>query len=179
MAFNTQRADTAWSVSAMATTSEGMVDGAVTTGTTRGLYTSLDAGQSWTYDALSIPGGATDATSATSVVYNAGAALVLRRDPLSRILFLARRHALDSTRRASPEARRLARALVRRSPLRTATPARFIVAKSRLCRAATRCMRGTSRFLRAGTSGRRRNVAEHERRCVVDGRSPTRHHELR
>jgi hypothetical protein len=39
----------------------------------RGLYTALDAGQSWTYDALSDPGGAADATSATSVVYNDGA----------------------------------------------------------------------------------------------------------
>ena len=61
----------------MATTSEGLVDGAVTTGTTRGLYTSLDAGLTWTYDALADPGGATDATSATSVVYNASAGAFL------------------------------------------------------------------------------------------------------
>ncbi|MFZ0806941.1 MAG: hypothetical protein WAN03_12185, partial [Candidatus Sulfotelmatobacter sp.] len=71
MAFNT--ANTV--VSAMATSAEGLVDGAITTGTTRGLYTSLDAGQTWSYDALSDAGAATDATSATSVVYNAGAAL--------------------------------------------------------------------------------------------------------
>ena len=58
-------------VAAMATSSEGLVDGAVTSGTTRGLYTSLDAGQSWTYNALTDAGVATDATSATSVVYNA------------------------------------------------------------------------------------------------------------
>ncbi len=57
----------------MATSSEGIVDGAVTTSTTRGLYTSLDAGQTWIYNALVDLGGATDATSATSVVYNASA----------------------------------------------------------------------------------------------------------
>ncbi|MGA8342276.1 MAG: hypothetical protein WB781_10095 [Candidatus Sulfotelmatobacter sp.] len=61
-------------VAAMATTSEGMVDGAVTARTTRGLYISLDAGLTWTYDALLDSGVATDATSATSVVYNASAA---------------------------------------------------------------------------------------------------------
>ncbi len=59
-------------VAAMATTSEGMVAGAVTANTQRGLYTSLDAGQSWTYDAILDPGSQpTDATSATSVIYNA------------------------------------------------------------------------------------------------------------
>lgn len=58
-------------VAAMATTSEGVVAGAVTANTTRGLYTSRDAGLSWTYNALIDPGGATDATSATSVAYNA------------------------------------------------------------------------------------------------------------
>jgi hypothetical protein len=60
-------------VAAMATTSEGIVDGAVTANTTRGLYTSLDAGQTWTYNALIDSGVSTDATSATSVVYNAAA----------------------------------------------------------------------------------------------------------
>ncbi|HTW58599.1 MAG TPA: hypothetical protein VMD99_10730 [Terriglobales bacterium] len=74
MAFSTGNSQANTVVSAMATTSEGMVDGAVTTNTTRGLYTSLDAGQTWTYDALTDPGGATDATSATSVVYDATAA---------------------------------------------------------------------------------------------------------
>jgi len=73
IAFSTVTGQTSTVVAAMATTSEGMVDGSITTGTTRGLYTSLDAGQTWTYDALSNPGGATDATSATSVVYNASA----------------------------------------------------------------------------------------------------------
>ena len=75
MAFSTASGQTNTVVSAMATTSEGMVDGAVTAGTTRGLYTSLDAGQTWTYNALLDSGAATDATSATSVVYNASAGL--------------------------------------------------------------------------------------------------------
>jgi hypothetical protein len=71
MAFSAGQTNTV--VAAMATSSEGIIDGAVTSGTTRGLYTSLDAGQTWTYNALVDPGGATDATSATSVVYNASA----------------------------------------------------------------------------------------------------------
>ncbi len=74
MAFSSANGQANVVVSAMATTSEGLVDGAVTANTTRGLYTSLDAGQSWTYNALSDPGGPTDATSATSVIYNALAA---------------------------------------------------------------------------------------------------------
>jgi len=75
MAFSTASTQLSTVVSAMATTSEGLTDGAITSGTTRGLYTSLDAGQSWNYNALLDPGGiATDATSATSVVYNASAA---------------------------------------------------------------------------------------------------------
>ena len=75
MAFSTATGQTNTVVSAMATTSEGVIDGAVTANTTRGLYTSLDAGLSWTYNALVDPGGATDATSATSIVYNVGAGL--------------------------------------------------------------------------------------------------------
>ena len=73
MAFSTTSGQTNTVVAAMATSSEGLVDGAVTAGTTRGLYTSLDSGQTWTYNALVDPGGATDATSAASVVYNASA----------------------------------------------------------------------------------------------------------
>jgi len=74
MAFSTATGQTSTVVAAMATTSEGMVDGAVTANTSRGLYTSLDAGQTWAYNALLDPGNqATDATSATSVVYNASA----------------------------------------------------------------------------------------------------------
>lgn len=72
MAFSTAQANTL--VAAMATTSEGIVAGAVSANTMRGLYTSPDAGETWTYDALTDPGGATDATSATSVVYNPRAA---------------------------------------------------------------------------------------------------------
>ena len=71
MAFSTTATNTV--VAAMATSSEGIVAGAVNSGTTPGLYTSVNAGQSWIYDTLSDPGGATDPTSATSVVYNAGA----------------------------------------------------------------------------------------------------------
>jgi hypothetical protein len=73
LAFSTTSGQVDTVVSAMATTYEGVIQGAVTANTTRGLYTSLDAGQTWTYDALVDPGGATDATSATSVVYNASA----------------------------------------------------------------------------------------------------------
>ncbi len=75
MAFSTASGQTNTVVVAMATSAEGVIDGAVTAGTTRGLYTSLDAGQTWSYNALVDPGGATDATSATSVVYNASAGL--------------------------------------------------------------------------------------------------------
>ena len=74
VAFSSASGQTNTVVAAMATTSEGLVDGAVTGGTTRGLYTSLDAGQSWIYNAISDPGGGADATSATSVVYHAAAA---------------------------------------------------------------------------------------------------------
>jgi hypothetical protein len=71
MAFST--ANTSTVVAAMAATSEGVTDGALTSNTYRGLYTSTDAGQTWTYDALF--SGASEATSATSVVYNASAGL--------------------------------------------------------------------------------------------------------
>jgi hypothetical protein len=74
MAFST--ANTSIVVSAMATTSEGMVDGSVTSNTTRGLYTSTDAGVTWNYNALLDPGNqSTDATSSPSVAYNATAGL--------------------------------------------------------------------------------------------------------
>ena len=72
MAFSTTQTSTV--VAAMAASSEGVTDGSFTTGTYPGLYTSTDAGQSWTYDALSA-GGASEATSATSVVYNAAAGM--------------------------------------------------------------------------------------------------------
>jgi hypothetical protein len=77
MAFST--AGTASTVvSAMATSAVGVVTGAVTASTTPGLYTSLDAGQTWAYDALLDPGSqAIDATSATSVAYNAATGMFL------------------------------------------------------------------------------------------------------
>lgn len=76
MAFNTTQTNTV--VSAMGTSSEGVVSGAVTANTLPGLYTSTTVGQSWNYDALLDPGNQpTDATSATSVVYNAGAGIFL------------------------------------------------------------------------------------------------------
>lgn len=75
MAFSTASSQTNTVVSALAMSSEGVVAGATSTNTMPGLYTSLDAGQTWTYDDLSDPGGATDAASATSVVYNTSAGL--------------------------------------------------------------------------------------------------------
>src|SRR5579863_1138178 len=72
IAFSTANTNTV--VAAMAAASEGVTDGALTSGTYRGLYTSTDAGQTWAYDTL-FPGGAAEATSATSVVYNASAGL--------------------------------------------------------------------------------------------------------
>jgi uncharacterized membrane protein len=74
VAFSTASAQTNTAVAAMAATGEGVVDGALTANTYRGLYTSTDAGQTWTYDSL-FSGGASEATSATSVAYNATAGL--------------------------------------------------------------------------------------------------------
>ncbi|MFZ0417340.1 MAG: hypothetical protein WAM04_04500 [Candidatus Sulfotelmatobacter sp.] len=74
MAFSTAAGQTNTVVAAMAASSEGVLDGALTASTYRGLYTSADAGQTWTYDAL-FSGGASESTSATSVVYNAAAGL--------------------------------------------------------------------------------------------------------
>jgi len=72
MAFSTTNTNTV--VAAMAATAVGQTDDALTSNTFRGLYTSTDAGQTWTYDAL-VSGGASSVTSATSVVYNAAAGL--------------------------------------------------------------------------------------------------------
>lgn len=74
MAFSTASGQTSTVVAAMAATAEGITSGALTSNTYRGLYTSIDAGQTWTYDAL-FPGGSGEATSATSVVYNSVAGL--------------------------------------------------------------------------------------------------------
>ena len=74
MAFNT----TNTVVAAMAATSAGVVEGASASDTMPGLYTSLDAGQTWSYNALTDSGSqATDANSATSVAYNASAGIFL------------------------------------------------------------------------------------------------------
>jgi hypothetical protein len=74
MAFSTATGQTNTVVAAMAATSEGSVAGALSSNTYRGLYTSTDAGQTWTCDTL-FSGGPSEATSATSVVYNAAPGL--------------------------------------------------------------------------------------------------------
>src|ERR1039458_9812593 len=74
MAFSTTNGQTHTVVAAMAASSEGVIDGALTANTYRGLYTSIDAGQTWTYNAI-FSGGPSEATSATSVVYNTAAGL--------------------------------------------------------------------------------------------------------
>jgi hypothetical protein len=71
MAFSTLAPNTV--VAAMATSPEGVTAGAITPGAQPGLYTSRDAGQTWTYNALLDAGAPTDPVSATSVVYNSGA----------------------------------------------------------------------------------------------------------
>lgn len=76
MAFSTKSGQTGTVVVAMATSVVGSDDGLITSSTQRGLYTSTDAGATWTFNALTDPGGAVNpATSATSVVYNAAAQL--------------------------------------------------------------------------------------------------------
>src|SRR3984957_11993192 len=74
MAFSSAKGQTNTVVAAMAASAEGEVDGALTVNSFRGLYTSTDAGQTWIYDAL-FSGGAGQATSATSVVYNPAAGM--------------------------------------------------------------------------------------------------------
>ncbi len=73
MAFGTAAGTTSTVVAAMAASTVGAVDGALTGGSYPGLYTSIDAGETWTYDALF--SGASESTGATSVVYNAAAGL--------------------------------------------------------------------------------------------------------
>src|ERR1700733_12250126 len=76
MAFST--ATTSTVVSAMGNANDGAVIGAASVNTLPGLYTSIDTGQHWTYNALLDPvSQPTDATSATSVAYNAGAGIFL------------------------------------------------------------------------------------------------------
>jgi hypothetical protein len=74
IAFSTAAGQTNTVVAAMATSTEGVVSGAFTDNTYPGLYTSADAGETWTYDSI-LTGGASEATSATSVIYNAAAGL--------------------------------------------------------------------------------------------------------
>src|SRR5712671_831484 len=73
MAFSMASGRTNTVVAAMAASAEGVTEGALTSNTYRGLYTSTNAGQTWTYNTLF--SGANEATSATSVVYNANAGL--------------------------------------------------------------------------------------------------------
>ncbi len=73
MAFSTAAGQTNTVVAALAATAEGVTDGALTGNTYRGLYTSTDAGQTWTYN--NFFSSASEATSATSVAYNAAAGL--------------------------------------------------------------------------------------------------------
>ena len=73
MAFSTATGQTSTLVAAMAAASEGVTDGALTFSTQRGLYTSTDAGQTWTFTAPF--SGSTQFTSATSVTWNAAAGL--------------------------------------------------------------------------------------------------------
>jgi Fibronectin type III domain len=75
MAFSTATGHTNSAVAAMAISSEAVVSGAASANTVPGLYTSQDAGQTWSYNSISDPGGAIDAQSATSAVYNSGAGL--------------------------------------------------------------------------------------------------------
>jgi hypothetical protein len=74
MAFSTATGQTNTVVAAMAATSEGSVAGALSSNTYRGLCPSTDAGQTWTCDTL-FSGGPSEATSATSVLYNAAPGL--------------------------------------------------------------------------------------------------------
>ena len=124
----------------------------VTPNTARGLYTSLDAGLTWTYDALVDKGGATDATSATAVAYNASAACPL--------FAAVRYHGFYS----SPDGDQLdASALIslagpcsapqpaRRNRHPTVAPVPSIAPKSQSFRPETKCTPGTFRWIRAAT----------------------------
>ena len=128
-------------VAAMAASSEGLIDGALIANTKRGLYTSVNAGQSWIYDALVDPGGATDATSATSVVYNSTAGLfyaaVRYHSSTRHRTALPGRGSLISPAEPCSAPRR-----ARRSRLPTIGAARYIGARSALCLDAMRCMSG-------------------------------------
>src|SRR5437763_5778094 len=71
MAFSTVQTNVV--VAAVGTAPVGSEDGAATNGSLRGIYTSLDAGATWTRENPTDSGVVISANSATSVVYNAGA----------------------------------------------------------------------------------------------------------
>jgi hypothetical protein len=71
MTFSTAQTNVV--VAAVGTAPIGSEDGAATNGSLRGIYTSLDAGVTWTRENPTDSGVVISANSATSVVYNAGA----------------------------------------------------------------------------------------------------------
>ena len=73
IAFSTANGQTNIVVAAVGTAPVGSEDGAATNGSMRGIYTSLDAGATWTRENPTDSGVVIAANSATSVVYNAGA----------------------------------------------------------------------------------------------------------
>jgi hypothetical protein len=73
MAFSTAAGQTSTVVAGVASAAIGSEDGLATVSSTRGIYTSTDAGLTWTHEVPTDAGVAIDATSATSVVYNPGA----------------------------------------------------------------------------------------------------------
>lgn len=75
MAFSTATGHTSTVVAAFGISTQAIVSGAASVNTVPGLYTSQNAGQSWSYNTISDLAGAIDAQSATSVVYNSGAGL--------------------------------------------------------------------------------------------------------
>jgi len=178
IAFSTAAGQTSTVVSAMAMSSEGLVDGAVTSSTAPGLYTSRDAGQNWTYNALSDPGGQIDASSATSFVYNAAAGQFFAAVRFSWILFLTRWRDLDQAR----ESARRNRIEPGRLPAEFSVEQLFVPDSSGrdCCRAWTerdvRLVRLRSREWRGG---RRRTLAKHERGSVMDSDIRQWHYELR
>ena len=100
MAFSTAIGQMNVVVSAMATSSEGLIDGLVTPYTKRGLYTSLDAGGTWTYNSWSILG--------ESRMPPPRLPLSTTREPSAssqqfapRLLLFTRRCSLDASQRAT------------------------------------------------------------------------------
>ena len=174
MAFSTASGQTSTVVAAMAATSEGVTDGALTSNTYRGLYTSTDAGQTWTYNALF--SGASEATSATSVVYNAAAGSVFCGRALSRLLLFPGRSDLDTPRQPA-----------RRCGLLSATacPQNYVttcpIYRGEITVVPGRnemyvwfvSLNSTDNPVRSG------HLAEHKRRRVVDPNQRQRDHQLR